>query len=85
MKYPQLKKVKPLEDYKLLLYYEEGSPRIFDVYPYIKGDWYGNLNDKDYFDCVRVAGNTVVWADGQDLAPHELYENSVIEEMNVLL
>ena len=77
MRYPHLETVKALDDYKLLLVYETSHNRIFDVSPYIKGSWYGKLMDTAYFKDVRIAGNTVVWADGQDLAPHELYENSV--------
>ena len=29
------------------------------------------------FYTVRPCGNTIEWADGQDIAPHELYELSV--------
>jgi len=73
---PKLEAVKPLENYKLFLVYNETDTRIFDVTPYIKGDWYGKLKDISYFNNVRIAGRTVEWTDGQDLAPHELYENS---------
>ena len=78
MRYPHLETVKALDDYKLLLGYEASHNRIFDVSPYIKGSWYGKLIDIAYFKNVRVVGNTVMWADGQDLAPHELYETSVL-------
>ena len=54
----------------------EPEKRIFDVGPYIRGGWYGKLQDVSYFKSVRVAGDTVQWASGQDLAPHELYDNS---------
>ena len=51
--------------------------RIFDVKPYINGSWYGMLSDVSFFKTVHISGNTVEWADGQDIAPHELYELSV--------
>ena len=63
---PKVIKVLPLPDYKLLVEYATGERRIFDVKPYISGDWYGELADV-----------TVEWDDGQDIAPHELYELSV--------
>lgn len=69
--------IKPLPDYKLLLTYEGEEPRLFDVTPYIKGDWYGKLRDEKVFRSVRVDYNTAVWCEGQDIAPHELYELSV--------
>lgn len=73
---PRLTDVKPLESYKLLLCYDNGERRIFDVTPYITGIWYGQLTNPDVFRTVRVSGRTVEWADGQDIAPHELYELS---------
>lgn len=73
---PKVKEVKPLEDYFLHLVFDNGEERIFDVKPYIIGSWYGQLRDVDMFRTVRVSGSTVEWADGQDIAPHELYEMS---------
>lgn len=74
--------IKPLHDNKLLLTYEGEEPRVFDVTPYIKGNWYGELRDEKIFRSVRVDYNTAVWCNGQDLAPHELYEYSVKAKNN---
>ena len=74
---PKVTAVKPLPDYKLLLDFETGERKIFDVTPYIRGDWYGKLRDVDVFRTVHVAGISIAWADGQDIAPHELYDDSV--------
>lgn len=76
----KLLEVKPLDNYRLLLFYENGEQRIFDVTPYITGSWYGKLKDLSVFRTVHVSGKTVEWADGQDIAPHELYELSVAEK-----
>ncbi len=46
---------------------------ICTVLPYISGEWYGRLADGDLFKTVHPRGTTVEWADGQDIAPHELY------------
>lgn len=72
--------VKPLENYRLLLLYENGEQRIFDVSPYITGSWYGQLKNLSVFRTVHVRGQTVEWADGQDIAPHELYELSIVDK-----
>ena len=69
--------VKPLADYKVLVAFENGEQKIFDVSPYISGDWFGKLKDTELFKTVRVAGNTIEWTGGQDIAPHELYDDSV--------
>ena len=69
-------KVVPLENYRLRVVFETGETRIFDVAPYIRGDWFGKLRDPAYFRTVHPAGETVEWQGGQDLDPHELYELS---------
>jgi len=75
---PKIIRLETLNEYKLHLCYETGEEKIFDVSPYIYGDWYGRLIDKEYFKTVRVLpdGAGIQWADGQDIAPHELYETS---------
>ena len=77
---PKLLDVKPLPGYKLLVKYDTQEERLFDVTPYISGAWFGKLKDIDLFNTVRVCGNTVTWVDGQDIAPHELYDASVPNE-----
>ena len=74
---PRVLEVKPLNDYKVLVAFETGERKIFDVSPYISGDWFGKLKDTEFFKTVRVAGSTIAWAGGQDIAPHELYDDSV--------
>ena len=74
---PKVIMVKPLSDYKLFLSFDTGEQRIFDVRPYIDGEWYGQLLDPAIFATVHLAGHTVEWVDGQDIAPHELYDLSV--------
>lgn len=73
---PHVVSVQPLDDYLLSVKYESGEHRIFDVKPYLRGSWFGKLRDPQNFQTVRPEGRTVAWADGQDIAPHELYELS---------
>lgn len=76
---PRLKQVEPLDALMLRLFYETGEVRDFDVSPYVSGSWFGALNDPAYFRTVRVlpGGGGIEWRDGQDIAPHELYERSL--------
>jgi len=76
---PQIIEVKPLPKYRLLLKYATEEQKIFDVTPYISGDWFGKLGDEQYFKTVHISGGTVEWQGGQDIAPHELYEYSINE------
>ena len=76
---PRILDVKPLDAYKLKLRYETGEVKLFDVMPYISGDWFGQLGDPKYFRSVRILsdGTGIEWGAGQDIAPHELYDLSV--------
>ncbi len=73
---PKIIQAKPLDEYKLLLTFETNEEKVFDVNPYISGDWFGKLKDPSYFKTVHVSGSSIEWAGGQDIASHELYENS---------
>lgn len=75
---PKLLAVQPLLKKHLWLEYEGERERVFDVSPYIKGKWFGELEDEDYFKQVRLSPDVagVEWPHGQDIAPHELYEKS---------
>ena len=76
---PRLLKVEPVKPMKLRLFYESGEVMLFDVAPYATGTWYGPLKDEGYFNAVQLlpGGIGIEWPEGQDIAPHELYENSV--------
>lgn len=75
---PRVLEVDPLADYKVMVVFDTGERKVFDVFPYISGDWFGKLRDTEFFKTVRVVGNTIEWAGGQDIAPHELYDDSVL-------
>lgn len=77
MIYPKAIDVKPLDDYRLQVGFDNGEQRIFDVKPYIKGEWFPELLDLDTFNAVRIEGLSVAWPDGQDIAPDCLYVNAV--------
>ena len=60
--------------YQILVEFDNGEKKCFDVEPYIKGEWYGQLRSFEYFKRVSVDGFTVVWPNGQDICPDELYD-----------
>jgi hypothetical protein len=83
---PKIIDVEAFSNYKLKLHYETGEKKLFDVSPYICGNWYGQLKELAYFNTVHVLpdGGGIEWAEGQDIAPHELYNTSVeIRENNL--
>lgn len=76
---PRITKVMPLENCRLFLEYETGEKKEFDVSPYATGGWFSALKDECYFRTVHLlpGGTGIEWAEGQDIAPHELYDDSV--------
>lgn len=73
---PAMLSVEPLPKMRLLITYETGEIKEFDVTPYANGPWYGELADPCYFSrvCMLPGGSGIEWPHGQDIAPHELYE-----------
>ncbi|MCD8129694.1 MAG: DUF2442 domain-containing protein [Lachnospiraceae bacterium] len=74
---PKAVSVQPLENYSLLIVFDNGEQRIYDAKPLIKGDWFGKLKDLKIFNTVHIAGLSIEWADGQDVCPDDLYYSSV--------
>jgi len=73
---PTAVKVIPKDNYILEITFDNGEVKLFDVKPYIQGEWYSQLADYSYFKSVSVDGFTVAWANGQDICPDELYDLS---------
>ena len=69
-------KVKVESDYKLLLEFENGEVRRYDMTSCIdKGGVFAELRDQRYFKLVFIENGTICWPNGQDVCPETLYEN----------
>lgn len=75
--YPGVKKVEWIPDYKLMLTFENGEVKIFDMSPYLEKGLFRDLKDLKAFSTVKVSFDTIEWANGVDLCPEVLYEKSV--------
>ena len=69
--------VKPLSEYKLLLTFENGEKRVFDMKPYLDKGVYKELKDEGKFRSVRVSFDSIEWCNQADIDPEFLYEKSV--------
>lgn len=74
---PKLLKVKPVEGYKLLLEYSNGEVRTLDSAYWLDKPMYQELKNKILFNTAKIVGITVMWVNGQDIAPEDLYEYSL--------
>ena len=69
--------VKPLENYCLLITFNNNEKRIFDVSPYLNDNFFAPLRNPVIFKSVKINPLTVEWAGGIDFCPDELYYNSI--------
>ena len=70
---PQVKQVRPLEDFQLKLTFENGEQRVFDARPYLEKGVFVRLQDRDAFRASRVVAGSVEWPGELDLSYDTLY------------
>jgi len=70
--------VKPLAGYRLLLTFENGEKRIFDMKPYLDKGIFKELKDEKVFNSVRVSFDSIEWCNQADIDPEVLYQHSVV-------
>jgi hypothetical protein len=69
--------VKPQNDYFLLLTFENGETRKFDMKPYLEFGIFRELRDINLFNSVKTSFDTIEWANEADLDPEMLYQESI--------
>ena len=74
--YFTVKKVEPANDYYLLLTFETGEKKRFDMKPYLDIGIFKELKDISIFNTVRKSFDTIKWDNQADLDPELLYEKS---------
>lgn len=74
---PLIKNVEILEDYMLLLFFENGEKKVYDMKKNFKYPVFKKLKDMNLFSKVRVNGESIEWETGEDINPDDLYFNSI--------
>lgn len=69
--------VKVCSDYHLLLTFNSGERRNFDMKPYLNYPVFKKLQNPGFFSLARVDYGTVTWPCDIDIAPETLYADSV--------
>ena len=75
--YLSIKKVQALDNYKLLLEFENDERKMFDVSPYLTMGKFVELKDIALFNSVKISFDTIEWANHLDLDPELLYRKSI--------
>ena len=74
---PKIISVESMEDYLLLIRFETNEEKIYDMKELIQRiKYYERLKDKDYFKNVKPSWDTIIWENGEDVCPEDLYFNS---------
>ncbi len=70
-------RVKPLQNYLILVSFNNGENRVYNCYPLLEDKLFSELRDVSFFNTVHVDEmGLVCWNDYTDIEPNELYENS---------
>lgn len=77
---PKPIKIEILENYKIKIKFENKEEKIFDMEKYIHQKFYQKLKDRKYFEKAKIEGNTIQWENGEDIAPENLYYDSILEK-----
>lgn len=70
---PTVVTVKPKNDYKLTITFDNGEERLFDVTPFLDKGVFSELKNIDYFQKVKVAFGAIEWPHEQDFSKDTLY------------
>lgn len=73
--------VQPLDNYKLLLEFDNGEKRIGDISSLLVKPVFAFLKDSTFFNSVYIEYGAVTWRDSNghevDICPDKLYMDSV--------
>lgn len=71
-------KVRTESNHILILEFENGEERQFDMLPYLEKKPFVRLKDSPLFDQAYIAHGTVAWPGNIDIAPDTLYSRSLL-------
>ena len=75
--YLAIKDVKPQDNYLLLLTFENGEKRQFDMKPYLDFGIFKELKDLRLFKTVKTSFDSIEWDNEADFDPEILYQKSL--------
>jgi hypothetical protein len=77
MNAPKIQSVKPLENKRLLVKFENGLEKIYDCHQLLHREAFQSLDNEAFFKTVEVdlGGYGIVWNDDVDLSEYELWVN----------
>lgn len=74
----RIKEVKALNDYKILVTFDNNEKRIKDMKPYLEKGIFKKLKNEEFFKSVKILYGTVSWGENIDLCADSIYETSYV-------
>ena len=72
----RIRKVEPLEGFKVRVTFENNTQREIDLGSYLRGPIFEPIrNDPTIFRAMKIEGGTIAWDNGADIDPDVLYYN----------
>jgi hypothetical protein len=71
--------VKPTQGYHLVVTFNTGEVRHFDMRPYLRYPIYQRLENPGFFALAKVNYGTVTWPGDIDIAPETIYHDGLPE------
>ena len=75
--YFSVKDVRALNDHTLIITFESGERKRFDMKPYLDLGVFKKLREPSVFNSAHVSFNTVAWDGDIDFDPEALYEGGL--------
>lgn len=73
----EVKAVETVSNYGLILNFNNGEHKYFDMRPYLQIPVFRRLENSGFFALARIDYGTVTWPGDIDIAPETLYDYSV--------
>jgi len=73
---PRVINVKPEQNFTLMVTFNNGEQKSFDVKPYLEIGMFKELKDESMFNSVKPFLGSIQWSNGLDLCPDTLYLES---------
>lgn len=75
---PDILGVKALDNYLIYLKFKTNEEKIYNMEKLINENvFYTRLKNKKYFKNVKPRGDSIEWENGEDVAPENLYYDSI--------
>jgi hypothetical protein len=82
---PRVKYVTPDKDYTLIITFDNGEIKRFDVKPFLETGMFKDLYDLNIFNSVKPFLGSIQWSNGLDLCPDTLYKESIVTDCSSLI